>query len=654
MNAAKENLHHELYLRAASAAKKNAPLKLHANVVGKFQVERQLDNDVRSRLRKTTKTLQEQRQERGIIQLEAPPAHLASKTSKKSAAGVKNKQPRLLSNLAKTGSRDPAAYKAKNAAPMPVQRRMIQLLAVQDRTAEEIVKSLSGLDFAPSDRLGILDLLEQLAEVSNSEGGVNSKPSKFYRLKLKTWTDFRPIEWDWSSEHERSTVSTRFESALRRMSIPESNTVRKHTLHRDGKDNLSSLPATTKQSVPTPRVASGSSKTETSQRALATVGAKDKRVKSGKTDPGNEQISKDGTIHTGRSLSAHGKIQAHETIPLPPAPKASAPLRKPPGSGFRSSKASTPTTSPPATDNPVRGHRDGGSKNRDPPSLLQGQSVATTAGRQLEPNAAARRTHKTEADTGRSHSGSKKIPESMGKGGADSRVVEAEGTVQKRRTITRDLEGNDTREPIPKKRKVDRNLVDNPYPSSNENGPGGQVSKKIVKKSEPSVRHKLKDDPIPTSRHQTKASSPSSSLLHDNFSSGQNANTKPVASSRRRRSPIYTSSDDDNESMQTSKDVTSQQALPTDHASLRRRYNKSYSEYLTAFQKLVTVKNKIDGILGTRDANNANFVSESDVDTELMDPEEFRRLCSRHKRLRDELESIQQLFSQNNARVITT
>jgi RNA polymerase II elongation factor ELL len=79
---------------------------------------------------------------------------------------------------------------------------------------------------------------------------------------------------------------------------------------------------------------------------------------------------------------------------------------------------------------------------------------------------------------------------------------------------------------------------------------------------------------------------------------------------------------------------------------LRRRYNNSYSEYLSAFHKLVTLRDKIDGILRSNEGNNAGSISDSDADLELLDPDEFGRLCLRHKRLRDELESIQLSFSQ--------
>jgi RNA polymerase II elongation factor ELL len=159
MNAAKENLHHELYIRAASAAKRNAPLKLHAHVVGKFQVERQLDNDVRSRLRHSTKTLQVQRQERGIIQLEAPLAPLP-KSSKKAAAA---RPAHLLVDQAASSSRESTflSNRSRKEPSKSVRRRMIQLLAVSDRTSEEILRLLGGPDCSSSDRSDLLDLLEQ-------------------------------------------------------------------------------------------------------------------------------------------------------------------------------------------------------------------------------------------------------------------------------------------------------------------------------------------------------------------------------------------------------------------------------------------------------------------------------------------------------------
>ena len=159
MNAAKENLHHELYIRAASAAKRNAPLKLHAHVVGKFQVERQLDNDVRNRLRQSTKTLQAQRQERGIVQLETPLVP-PSKSSKKTTAA---RPSHLVVDHVTSSSRESTSASNRNRKELSksMRRRMMQFLAVSDRTSDEILRLLGGPECSSSDRSNLLDLLEQ-------------------------------------------------------------------------------------------------------------------------------------------------------------------------------------------------------------------------------------------------------------------------------------------------------------------------------------------------------------------------------------------------------------------------------------------------------------------------------------------------------------
>lgn len=164
MNAVKENLHHELYIRAASAAKRNAPLKLHAHVVGKFQVERQLDNDVRNRLRQSTKNLQEQRQERGIIQLPAPLGP-PSKSSKKAAVA---RPSHLVVDHVASSSRESTSFsnRSRKEPSKSVRRRMMQLLAVSDRTSDEILRLLGGPECSLSDRSDLLDLLEQASHHS--------------------------------------------------------------------------------------------------------------------------------------------------------------------------------------------------------------------------------------------------------------------------------------------------------------------------------------------------------------------------------------------------------------------------------------------------------------------------------------------------------
>ncbi|KAI6040201.1 hypothetical protein EDC04DRAFT_2997301 [Pisolithus marmoratus] len=127
----------------------------------------------------------------------------------------------------------------------------------------------------------------------------------------------------------------------------------------------------------------------------------------------------------------------------------------------------------------------------------------------------------------------------------------------------------------------------------------------------------------------------------------------------RRKSPIYTSSEDEGEIPQptpqphgtslpptptgidlgTSWNESRSRPraflpLPPDHAALRARYRTSYTKYLDAFSKIVTQKRNIEAIL--------NGESESDID--LMDPDELMKLTMEHKALKEELETIREVY----------
>src|ERR1700678_1627220 len=73
MRHAQETTLHELYLRASSITKRTAPLKLYANVVSKFTVERELHNDVCDKLRESTQDAVNQRMTRTTQFIETPP-----------------------------------------------------------------------------------------------------------------------------------------------------------------------------------------------------------------------------------------------------------------------------------------------------------------------------------------------------------------------------------------------------------------------------------------------------------------------------------------------------------------------------------------------------------------------------------------------------
>ena len=458
-----------------------------------------------------------------------------------------------------------------------------------------------------------------------------SKSSKIYRLKLKSWLEVRPLEWDWSSEQERSTVSTKFENALQKLNIPDSDNLWGFSARRSGREIASISSATNAKN----KGSTNRTTTSISKAGGALLSTKEKRPKAARLD-NDDQIGKDESRHGSKVTTAQARSKAVDTMSLPPVPKASTPLRKPPGSGFRSGKASPQITNSDALDASHRDMADVGAKAGQSSSSRK-QAVASQASQARQP------TMRSDFDRGRDRSVTNNVQ--------DSRHDAVEGNAQKRRISNRNPdEGGDVfpNEPVLKKRKVGSSAAEMNHEgsTSKESKARDQDVSKKKSKSGSSIRYRSKDDAVISA--STKLNIVSASPL-DNAAPSRNISSKLVTSSKRNRlEPIYTSSEDDTEPMDPNKD--SLQALPADHASLRRRYNNSYGEYLTAFYKLVTLRDKIDGILRNKDGNNATSISDSDADLELIDPDEFGRLCSRHKKLREELESIQLLFSQAGGR----
>lgn len=190
---------HELYLRAAAPHKQNAPLKLHAAVTGKFQVERTLESEAatEARVRASATAAEQARSERKVVMLDAPlPDARATKKGKQNqgaSAFIKpskvsaQAKPTLPSKLAApsvratpsgSGRASPMPPPNGRLSPMPpratqspltapalsseerasLRGRMVRYLAIQEpRTEEEILKAMG------SHRKHVLDTLSEVS-----------------------------------------------------------------------------------------------------------------------------------------------------------------------------------------------------------------------------------------------------------------------------------------------------------------------------------------------------------------------------------------------------------------------------------------------------------------------------------------------------------
>lgn len=192
MAPSKEDAEHELYLRSASAAKPNAPLKLYATVTGKFRVERQLDGSIEDKVRDRTQVAEKQRTERKVLMLDTPPEITRVSGKKRKALPASSMMLKKaahndhIRNVSSAGSVLPSRV----ASPLPptlalstptpstpttptfvmpptpkessVRRRMVQYLAVNPRSTEEVMRAIGGADCDASTRRQLSELLNEV------------------------------------------------------------------------------------------------------------------------------------------------------------------------------------------------------------------------------------------------------------------------------------------------------------------------------------------------------------------------------------------------------------------------------------------------------------------------------------------------------------
>jgi RNA polymerase II elongation factor ELL len=175
MRGVQESTPHELYLRSTLASKVNAPLKLYADIAGKFTVGRELNGKAESRVQQSTADAQKTKTERRIVLLDNPPTP-APKT--KSSAPAKKRKPAVSAPIAATVRRVPIRVKnegssaargpspphslpSSQSSPVPpaIRAQMIHLLAKGPRTKEDVLTQVGGPDPSESLRVQLNELL---------------------------------------------------------------------------------------------------------------------------------------------------------------------------------------------------------------------------------------------------------------------------------------------------------------------------------------------------------------------------------------------------------------------------------------------------------------------------------------------------------------
>lgn len=177
MSAQPETVPHELYLRMVQPNKPGAVMKLQGNVVGRLQVERQLNAQAETVIRDRTQQAEKQRHERKIELLPTPLVHpsratqkkskVASKPTKSTPAGRAPVDPNR--SLSSSTSVLPSRVASPRISPRPpsagsnAKYRLIHFVALKPRTHEDILRLVGGQD--KEYRKEVQDLIPEVSGV---------------------------------------------------------------------------------------------------------------------------------------------------------------------------------------------------------------------------------------------------------------------------------------------------------------------------------------------------------------------------------------------------------------------------------------------------------------------------------------------------------
>ncbi|KAI0645557.1 hypothetical protein C8Q79DRAFT_1070849 [Trametes meyenii] len=596
-----ENGPHELYLRMASAQKPMAPLKMYANVIGKFMVERQLGEKVEGTVRDRTLEAEKERKERKVQYLDAPPdLTYPGKGKRKDAAAPRRpvavsaphsipsstRVSRVASPLPGTSSH---ANGSTNEVP-PTKARLIHCLAIKPRTTEAIFTMCAGRDPTPQMKKELITLLRNVAEPRPMAKGSDAPQS--WQLKLEAWRDVRPYEWPMLTSEERVSISRQARKAYKDLKIPESDPVWQHARYRElaTADAVPGAPAkpVAGPSVQAPEPKKGMISKGTVKKAKAGEGvrkkvpdiiiAKDESARGGRDEYSVKGKARErdfdedsaagtptsATRPTNRRLPGSGykvkpsatpPAEARAHSPLPASAKRTGPVdaresrrELPLPSG--SAKPLPPIAPPP----PAHEHKTSGASTpqfkkrlKDSPALMSQRATEE-------------RREERQRDRDRpSVSAERQRPRAQG-----SPVTAVSFKRKKRPQPGDDSEFSERELPlssVTKKRKVDerhaspekprpRDLSLPKKPAQHEPSPLGASRTKVKKEaSSPSLAPSPPPSSAPRSSLPPRPSLPEKPQPPSSASSSSSTKEDPPhrssSSSKRRRSPIYTSSDDE-------------------------------------------------------------------------------------------------------------
>ncbi|KAN0114124.1 hypothetical protein V8E52_007100 [Russula decolorans] len=340
MRGVQESTPHELYLRSALASKVNAPLKLYADIAGKFHVERELNGKAESKVQQSTADARKTKTERRIVLLDNPPPHTSSTTKTKSSAPAKKRKPVVSAPIAATVKRVPVRVKnegssaargpspphslpSSQSSPVPpaIRAQMIHLLAKGPRTKDDVLTQVGGPDASQSLRVQLNELLVTIAERERTKAAAGQP---LYTLLRESWKEVRPYEFAGLTDSERRKMWLQARQSLYSLGIPETDPAWDHVRTQPGSTGTGLSKA-----------AAGP------KRATGTVNAERKKNTGSTSKPLVE--AKDEGVRPSQAAKVREEARSMKAVPMR---DDNPPPRRPPGaSGLKNAREVAPTQS---------------------------------------------------------------------------------------------------------------------------------------------------------------------------------------------------------------------------------------------------------------------------------------------------------------------
>ncbi|KAL6305214.1 hypothetical protein BKA93DRAFT_237617 [Sparassis latifolia] len=535
--------------------------------------------------------------------------------------------------------------------------RIIHCVATNDRTSDQIL-NMVGKNYSAAAREDLFRILEEVAERAPLPRGANRSSGPTWRLKTTSWIEVRPFDWGRLQTAEREELATQARAALRQLDIPETDP-RWDPMWPRSRDSTPTVYSRNGSSAATPE----GTKPETR------IGIMSKDVKSKKIKPAdgakkrtasNVIVAKDEGVRPSREVMGKRKAKEEKAADSSgssgDAPLARLAARRLPGSGFKATAGSSSVT-PPALASPTVPQppkktklvdvREGKRDAKDAP-VPSGSANPGAQKKRKEPEQDRERPR--ERDRAREREAMRERDRER-----DSPAVQATG--KKRKKVIDDDQDPEYPErgsavgAIPKKRKTEPKRE-----TKAERGRDKESDRESArgKNSEAAFKRPAKRDgsPLPPPRIKVKKEAsplpplpPAQSLIPPSRPS-TSERTAPVASSSsqkhsehkrargssklRRRSPIYTSSEDESEdpptldkAMLKFRRLNLLRPLPQDSERLQSYYNEIYIRYMWMHNLKSLMRERIRELLNALSENTSSGPDDNTVPVDPLTSKDF-------------------------------